>query len=68
MSLLKQNITKKGYINKNVTELDTGNDKSSKYKLEAICDSAVHTKQSENHLPELLFLVFWKSYLKEKNI
>ena len=52
----------------NATKLDTGKD-SNKYKLEAIFYSAVYIKKSELvHLLGLYILVFWKSYLKDKNI
>ena len=71
VSLLEQNTTKKGREYKNATELaelDAGED-SGKYEVEAIRDSAVYARESElGHLSGLYYLVFWKSYPKEKNI
>ena len=67
MSLLEQNITKKKRVDEDVTELDTSNDKSGKYKVEAICDSMVYVRESEGHLPGLYYLVFGKGYSEEKN-
>ena len=51
----------------NVAELDAG-DKSGKYKVEAIWDSAVYAiKSKSGHLPGFYYLVSWKKYPKEKN-
>ena len=44
-------------------EFDTGNNK--KYEVEAIIDSNMYAKKK--HLPDLYYLVFWKSYPKENN-
>ena len=61
MSLLEQDITRKRQIDENVTEmteLNAGNN-SSEYKVESICDSAVHAKKSESsHILGLYYLVF----------
>ena len=47
---------------------NNGNSNNSKeYKVEAISDSAVYTKESKDHLPRLYYLVFWKGYLDEEN-
>ena len=52
----------------NAEELDAGDD-SGKYKMEAIWDSAVYTKESESgHLLGLYYLVSWKRYPEEENI
>ena len=69
MSLLEHNTTKKGRIDKNATELAELNASkdSGEYKVEAICDSAVHAKKSAGHLPGLYYLVSWKDYLEEEN-
>ena len=49
------------------TELDVNNE-GGKYKVEAIWDSAVYTRELESgHLPGLYYLVFWKGYLEEEN-
>ena len=69
--MLKQNITRKGRIDKNVMELaklDTGNNKNSKYQIEAICNSAIYTKKSTGHIPRLYYLVFKKNYLEKNDI
>ena len=55
MSLLEQDTTKKKQVEK-VPESDAGDD-SKEYKVEAIWDSAVYTRESEVHLPGLYYLV-----------
>ena len=54
VSLLEQDITRKGRVHEeNVEELDAG-DNSGECKVEAICDSAVYARESESgHLPGL---------------
>ncbi len=44
-------------------------DNGEEYEVEAICDSVVYAKESDNghHLPGLYYLVPWKGYLEEKN-
>ena len=57
MLLLKQNINKKKQVDENnATKLDAGNKNSGKYKIEAICNSAVYTRESE--LVQLLGLYY----------
>ncbi len=47
-------------------ELDEGD--SEEYEVEAICDSKVYAKESNNgQLPGLYYFVLWKGYPKEKN-
>ena len=59
MSLLEQDTTKKGQVDKNVTKLETGDNKGNKYKVEPIWDSAVYRKESESgYLSGLHYLVF----------
>ena len=49
-------------------ELDAGNDEGSNYKVEAIQDSTIYTKESESgHLLGLYYLDFWKSYWEKEN-
>ena len=68
VSLVEQNINKKGRVSKKVPELDAGNKNNKKYKLEAIWDSAVYAnKLKSSHLPGFYYLVAWKDYPKEKN-
>ena len=65
VSLLEQNITKKGR-ELSVPKFEPGNNKE--YKMEAIWDSAVYVRESESgHLPDLYYLVSWKGYLEEEN-
>ena len=67
MSLLKQNIIRKGLMNNfaKVPEFELDNDK--KYKVEAIQDSAIYVKKADGHLPGLYYLVLWKRYPEEEN-
>ena len=59
ISLLKQDITKKGRVNKNnATELETGNDESGEYEVETIQNSTVYARESISYLPGLYYLVF----------
>ena len=59
VSLLKQDIIKKGWINKfSVTEFEVGNDKE--YEIEAIQDNAIYAKKTDKHLPKLYYLVLKK--------
>lgn len=57
MSLLKKNTIRNGQIDKNVTELDIGNNENRKYKVGAICNNAVYVKESAGYLLELYYLV-----------
>ena len=61
---------KKGRMNKLFSEpkpeFDAGNNK--KYKVEAIINSPVYTKEAKEHLPGLYNLVSWKGYLEEKSL
>ena len=54
-------------MDENATELDTGDDDSGEYKMEAIPDSSVYARESEGHLPGLYYWVFWKGYPEEEN-
>ena len=68
MSLIEQNNTKKGQMSKKVPELDTGNEDSKKYKVEAIWNSTVYAnKLGSGHLLGHYYLATWKSYPEEKN-
>ena len=58
MLLLKQDIIRKGQVNENIIKLNTGKD-IGKYKIEAIYNSAVYTRETKlSHLPKLYYLVF----------
>ena len=70
VSLLEQDITKKGRVDEEVRqmEFDTDNDDSGEYKVEAIWDSVVYARESESgHLPGLYYLVSWKRYPEKEN-
>ena len=70
MSLLEQDITKKGRVDKKTAEqleFEVGGN-NEEYKVEGICDSAVYARQSEvGHLSYLYYLVFLKDYPKSKS-
>ena len=66
ISLLEQDTNRKKQVEK-ILELDDGNKDSKEYKVKAIWNSAVHAKESENHLPRLYYLIAWKNYFQEKN-
>ena len=54
--LLKQDTTRKGRVDENVTEFEAGNNEE--YKVEGIWDSAVYAKESAaGHLPGLYYLI-----------
>ena len=70
VSLLEQDTTKKGRVDKEVRqmEFDADDDESGEYKVEAIWDSAVYARESESgHLPGFYYLVSWKRYPEEEN-
>ena len=46
-------------------EFDVGNNKE--YKIEAIIDSVVYTKEAKEHLSGLYYLVSWKGYSEEES-
>lgn len=59
MSLLELDNTKKEWVDKNdMIKLNAGNNKSEKYKIEAIWDRMVYTRESVGHLSGLYYLIF----------
>lgn len=68
MLVLEQNTTKKRNKN-NKMEFDASdNNDSQKYKMEAICNNAVYTRESKSgHLIRVYYLISRKRYLEEKN-
>ena len=71
MSLLEQDSTKKGRVDKKIAEQlefeASGNKKE--YKVKGIYNSAVYARESEaGHLPGLYYLVSWKGYPKDESI
>lgn len=69
MSLLEEDTTKEGQVDKTTALIELGKGNSKEYKVEAICHSKVYAKElnSGNHLPGLYYLVLWKGYPKEEN-
>ena len=67
VSLLEQDITKKGRVNdtKLNFEFEAGDNK--KYEVEGIQNSVVYARESARQLPGLYYLVLWKSYPEEEN-
>ncbi len=71
MSLLEQDTTRKGRVDKALPEpekefeFEAGDNKE--YEVEAIIDSAVYAQQANDQIPGLYYLVLWKSYLEEEN-
>lgn len=49
MSLLEQNTTRKGRVDKNTTKVEykAGKNKNKEYKVEGIWDSAVYARESD---------------------
>ena len=68
MSLLEQDTTRKGQVNKKVRqiEFDVGNNEE--YEMEVIWESAVYVRESKSgYLSDLYYLISWKGYPKEEN-
>ncbi len=69
MSLLEQDTTRKGRVNKALPEpekeFEIGDNKE--YEVKAIIDSAVYNQQANNQMPGLYYLVLWKGYPEEEN-
>ncbi len=68
MSLLEQDITRKGRVDKITSRLEFESDGNGKeYKVEAIFDNVVYARELEGHLPAFYYLVLWKGYPKKEN-
>ena len=70
MSLLEQDNTKKGRVDKKTVEqLDfEGGSDNEEYEVEGIRDSSVYAKESEaGHLPGFYYLVSRKSYPEDES-
>ena len=68
--LLKQNITRKGWVDKEVRQMEfnAGDNDGGEYKVEAIWEGTVYARASKSgHLPGLYYLVLLKGYPKEEN-
>ena len=69
MSLLEQNTIKKEQIDeKDVAELDTGNNKSGEYKMGAICNSAVYARESNQDIYQGSTIWFFEKAIQKKKI
>ena len=70
VSLLEQNITKKGWVDKKTVEqleFEAGGI-NKEYKVEGICESAIYASELEGgNLPSLYYLAFWKNYPKDES-
>ena len=67
MSLLKQDIIRKGPMNKLVEWPEFEADNNKGYKVEVIQDNTVYAKKTDRHLPRLYHIVAWKGYPEEEN-
>ena len=69
MSLLEQDITRKGRVDEKTSQLEFEDDgEGEEYEVEAIRDSAVYAKESESgQLPGLYYLISWKDFPEEEN-
>lgn len=68
MSLLEQDRTRERRVDEDATQLKFELNDNEEYEVKGIQDSAIYAKKLEaGHLPKLYYLVFEKSYLKEKD-
>ena len=69
MSLLEQNITRKGWIDEKTLQLEFKDDgEGEEYEVETICDNAVYVRESESgHFLGLYYLISWKGFPEEEN-
>ena len=67
VSLLGEDTTRKGWVNKKITELEFEAGDSKEYKVETIWDSTVYAINAKGHVPSLYYLVAWKKYPKKEN-
>ncbi len=70
VSLLEQDITKKGRVDETTSRLEFENEgNGEKYEVEAIRDYAIYAKESDSghHLLGLYYLILWKGYPEEEN-
>lgn len=72
MSLLEQDTTRKGQINKELanfepdSELDIRNDKD--YEVESIRNSAVFAKEAQSQLSDLYYLISYQNFPEEEDM
>ena len=69
ISLLEQDITKKGQMNDTQLNFELEANNNEEYKVKSIWDSAVYASPSATEqLLRLYYLVLWKDYLEKENI
>ena len=61
---MEQDTTKKEQVDKNMTKLEFNAGDSEEYKVKAIRENVVDTKELEGHLPGFYYLVAWKGYFE----
>ena len=69
MSLLEQDTTRKGRVDKKTLQLEFQDDGEGKeYEFEAILNNVVYAKESDSgQLFGLYNLIFWKEFPEEEN-
>ncbi len=69
MLLVEQDTIRKEWVNKTLPEptkeFEAVDNKE--YKAEAIIDSAIYSKETNNQMLDLYYLILWKSYPEEEN-
>ncbi len=70
VSLLEQEITRKRRVNNKSPsepekEFEDGNNKE--YKVELIIDSVIYSKEGNDEMLDLYYLVLWKGYPEEES-
>ena len=68
--MLKQDTTKKERVDDDVRQMEfyAGDNDSRDYKVKAIWDSAVYTRESKSgYLLGFYYLVLWKRYPEKEN-
>ncbi len=70
ISLLEQNTIRKRRVNEKTlpeSEKEFEVEDNKKYKLEAIIDNVVSSKEVNNQMPGFYYLILWKGYPKEES-
>ena len=69
VSLLKQDTTRRGWLDKITLQIELDKGNSKEYKDETICNNKVYAKESDSvyHLLGLYYLILCKGYIEEKN-
>lgn len=67
MSLLEQENTRKRWVDKNITQLELGMGNKEEDEVTRIWDSMIYTREKEDQLPKLYYLILYKEYPKAEN-